>query len=419
MRAEIIGIGTEILLGQIVNSNAADISARLADIGVDVLNHQVVGDNVGRIAEAIRVALARADVVVSTGGLGPTGDDVTRDGIAEALGRPLRRRAEIEEFLREKFRRLGREMPESNLVQSDVPKGARYVLPERGTAPGLVLELDGGKRVYAVAGVPAEMREMLEGTIVPELTALAGEGAIVSRVVRVVGVAEASVGELLDDLFRESSNPTVAYLASEGEVRVRLTAKASTREAAVALIEPLEEEVRGRLGDLVVGLDEETLEAAVGRMLVESELTVACAESLTAGGLASRLADVPGASAYLAGAVVAYAPEAKRRLLGVSGETLSRDGTVSEASALEMARGVRALFGTDVGISTTGVAGPDELEGHPPGELWVAVASEGGEEARHFRAPGDRAQVRRWAQVQALDLLRKHLSRARAGREPG
>jgi nicotinamide-nucleotide amidase len=419
MRAEIIGIGTEILLGQIVNSNAAEISARLADIGVDVLNHQVVGDNVGRIAEAIRVALARADVVVSTGGLGPTGDDVTRDGIAEALGRPLRRRAEIEEFLREKFRRLGREMPESNLVQSDVPKGARYVLPERGTAPGLVLELDGGKRVYAVAGVPAEMREMLEGTIVPELTALAGEGAIVSRVVRVVGVAEASVGELLDDLFRESSNPTVAYLASEGEVRVRLTAKASTREAAVALIEPLEEEVRGRLGDLVVGLDEETLEAAVGRMLVESELTVACAESLTAGGLASRLADVPGASAYLAGAVVAYAPEAKRRLLGVSGETLSRDGTVSEASALEMARGVRALFGTDVGISTTGVAGPDELEGHPPGELWVAVASEGGEEARHFRAPGDRAQVRRWAQVQALDLLRKHLSRARAGREPG
>jgi nicotinamide-nucleotide amidase len=365
------------------------------------------------------LALSRADVVVLTGGLGPTGDDVTRDGIAGALGRPLRRHAEIEEFLREKFRRLGRDMPESNLVQCDVPEGARYVLPDRGTAPGLVLELDGGKRLYAVAGVPAEMREMLEGTIIPELSALAGEGAIVSRVVRVVGVAEASVGELLDDLFQGSSNPTVAYLASEGEVRVRITAKAATREAALALIEPVEREIRGRLDDRVVGVDDETLESAVGRLLVQSKLIVACAESLTGGGLASRLADVPGASGYLAGAVVAYTPEAKRRVLGVSEETLSKDGVVSETCALEMARGVRGLFETDVGVSTTGVAGPEELEGHPPGELWVAVASEGREEARHFRAPGDRAQVRRWAQVQALDLLRKHLLRAPASREPG
>ncbi|HEV8571732.1 MAG TPA: competence/damage-inducible protein A [Actinomycetota bacterium] len=419
MRAEVVGIGTEILLGQIVNSNAAEISARLADIGIDVLHHQAVGDNVGRIAEAIRLALSRADVVMLTGGLGPTGDDVTRDGMAESLGRPLRRHAEIEEFLREKFRRLGRDMPESNLVQCDVPEGARYVLPDRGTAPGLVLELDGGKRLYAVAGVPAEMREMLEGTIVPELSALAGEGAIVSRVVRVVGMAEASVGELLDDLFRGSANPTVAYLASEGEVRVRVTAKASTREEAVALIDPVAREVRSRLGDRVVGVDDETLEAAVGRLLVQSKLTVACAESLTGGGLASRLADAPGASAYLAGAVVAYAPGAKREVLGVSEETLSRDGVVSEACAVEMARGVRRIFGADVGVSTTGVAGPDELEGHPPGELWVAVASERGEEARQFRAPGDRAQVRRWAQVQALDLLRKHLLRAPAARESG
>jgi nicotinamide-nucleotide amidase len=263
------------------------------------------------------------------------------------------------------------------------------------------------------------MREMLEGTIVPELSALAGEGAIVSRIVRVVGVAEASVGELLDDVFQRSSNPTVAYLASEGEVRVRVTAKANSREEAVAMIDPVAKEVRARLGDRVVGLDDETLEVAVGRMLAESKLTVACAESLTAGGLASRLADVPGASAYLAGGLVAYGGEAKRGLLGVSEETLSGAGSVSEACALEMARGVRALFHSDLGVSTTGVAGPDELDGHPPGELWVAVASEGGEEARHFRAPGDRAQVRRWAQVQALDLLRNHLLRAPVAREPG
>ncbi|MGH2682751.1 MAG: competence/damage-inducible protein A [Actinomycetota bacterium] len=411
MRAEVVGIGTEILLGQIVNSNAAEISARLADIGTDVLHHQAVGDNVGRITEAIRLAVPRADVVILTGGLGPTGDDVTRDGIAEALGRPLRRHPEIEDFLREKFRRMGREMPESNLVQCDVPEGARYVLPDRGTAPGLVLELDDGKRLYAVAGVPAEMREMLEGTIVPELSAVAGEGAIVSRIVRVVGIAEASVGELLDDLFRESSNPTLAYLASEGEVRVRITAKAGGRAAALTLIEPVEREVRDRLGDHVVGVDDETLEAAVGKLLVRSQLTIAFAESLTGGGLASRLADAPGASAYLAGGVVAYSLDAKRRVLGVSEETLTDVGMVSEACALEMARGVRELFGADVGVSTTGVAGPEPLEGHVPGELWVAAVSGEGEEARHFRAPGDRVQVRRWAQVQALDLVRKSLLR--------
>jgi nicotinamide-nucleotide amidase len=410
MRAEVVGIGTEILLGQIANTNAGEISARLADIGVDVTHHQAVGDNVGRIAEAIRLALSRADVVILTGGLGPTADDVTREAIADALG-PLRRHREIEDFLREKFQRLGRDMPESNLVQADVPEGARYILPDRGTAPGLVVELDDGKRLYAVPGVPAEMREMLEGSILPELSALAGAGAIVSRVLRVVGVAEARVGELLDDLFRASSNPTVAYLASEGEVRVRLTAKAPTREEALELIGPVEGEVRARLEEHIVGVDDQTLEAAIGRILTERGLTVACAESLTGGGLAARIADAPGASGYLSGAVVAYAAEAKSDLLGVSETTLSGPGMVSEACALEMARGVRKLFSADVGVSTTGVAGPDPLEGHPPGELWVAVASDAGEEARHFRAPGDRAQVRRWAQVQALDLLRQHVLR--------
>lgn len=411
MRAEIVGIGTEILLGQIANTNAGEISARLADIGIDVTHHQAVGDNVGRIAEAIRLALSRADVVILTGGLGPTADDVTREAVAEALGRPLRRHPEFEEFLREKFRSLGRDMPESNLVQADVPEGARYILPDRGTAPGLVLEVDDGKRLYAVPGVPAEMREMLEGNILPELSALAGAEAIVSRILRVVGVAEARVGELLDDLFQASSNPTVAYLASEGEVRVRLTAKASAREEALALIAPVEGEVRERLGNRVVGVDDETLEAGVGRLLNERGLSIACAESLTAGGLAARIANAPGASAYLSGAVIAYTPEAKGDLLGVSEETLSGPGMVSDACALEMARGVRKLFGAAVGVSTTGVAGPDSLEGHPPGELWVAVTSDAGEKARHFRAPGDRAQVQRWAQVQALDLLRQHLLR--------
>lgn len=409
MRAEIIGIGTEILLGQIANTNAQWMSQRLAEIGVDVLHHQVVGDNVPRIAEAINLALSRADVVVLTGGLGPTGDDITREAVAGALDRPLSRRPEIEDFLREKFRRLGREMPESNLVQADVPEGARYILPERGTAPGLVIDGPDG-RLYAVPGVPAEMREMMEGVILPELREEVGPQGIVSRVLRVVGVAEARIAELLDDLFQASENPTVAFLASAGEVRVRLTAKAGTPEEAESLIAPVEAEVRRRLGDAVFGTDDDELEDVVGRMLRDDKLTLAVAESLTGGGLAERLVRLPDSSDYFAGAVVAYAAEAKREVLGVSKETLDGPGMVSEECAREMARGVRGAFGADVGVSTTGVAGPAPLEDHPPGELFVAVSSDRGEEARHVQAPGDREQVRRWAQQAALDLLRRHLA---------
>ncbi|HYZ11020.1 MAG TPA: competence/damage-inducible protein A [Actinomycetota bacterium] len=408
MRAEIIGVGTEILLGQIANTNAQWISQRLAEIGVDVLHHQVVGDNVPRIAEAIVLAVSRADAVLVTGGLGPTGDDVTREALAAAAGVRLQRTAAIEDYLRAKFRRMQREMPESNLVQADVPEGARYILPERGTAPGLVLELD-GTRLYAVPGVPAEMREMMEGMILPELREVAGPAGIVSRVLRVVGIPEARVGELLDDLFRSSTNPTVAYLASAGEVRVRLTAKAASPGEAAELIEPVERKVLERLGDRVFGVDREELEEVVGRLLVERGLTVAVAESLTGGGLASRIVHVPDSSRYFRGAVVAYSSEAKAGLLGVSKETLDGPGMVSEECALEMARGVRGAFGADVGVATTGVAGPEPLEGHPPGEIWVAVAGDGREEARRFVAPGDRDQVRRWAEQSALDLARRLL----------
>jgi nicotinamide-nucleotide amidase len=408
VRAEIVGIGTEILLGQIANSNAQWISQRLAAIGIDVLHHQVVGDNIDRIAGAFRSALDRADVVIATGGLGPTGDDITREGVAEALGLRIERRPEIEEFLRQKFRRLGREMSESNLVQADVPEGARYILPGRGTAPGLALEAD-GRRLYAVPGVPAEMREMMEGTILPELREAAGPATLVSRVLRVTGIPEARVGELLDDLFREAENPTLAYLASAGEVRLRLSAKAETREDAEALIEPLEKEVRARLGDAVFGSDEEELESVVGRLLAERKLWLACAESLTGGGLAARITSVSNASGYFAGGAVAYAPDAKKAVLGVSSETIAEHGTVSEWCALEMARGARRVFGANIGISTTGVAGPDELEGKPPGTVWVALAADDADEARTFRAPGDREQVRRWAEQAALDLLRRYL----------
>lgn len=408
MNAEIIGIGTEILLGQIANSNAQWISQRLAEIGVDVLRHQAVGDNEGRIAEAFRESLARSDVVIATGGLGPTGDDITRQALAAALGVRLERRSEIEDFLREKFLRLGREMPESNLVQADVPEGARYILPDRGTAPGLIVGAD-GRRVYAVPGVPAEMREMMEEVILPELAELAGPATLVSRVLRVTGIPEARVAELLDDLFRSSTNPTVAYLASAGEVRVRLSAKAATADDAEELLRPLEEKVRDRLGDAVFGADDEELQQVVGRLLSERELWVSCAESLTGGGLAARITGIPHASKYFSGSAVTYSPDAKRDVLGVSDRTIEEHGTVSEACALEMARGARRVFGSDIGLSTTGVAGPEPLEGKEPGTVWVALVAEETERARTFRAPGDREQVRRWTEQVVLDLLRRYL----------
>jgi nicotinamide-nucleotide amidase len=409
MKGEVIAVGNEILLGDIGNSNSRWMSQQLAVAGVEVRNHQVVGDDVGSIAAAFRLALSRADVVISTGGLGPTGDDITREGLSEALGTKLQRNAEIEDFLRERFRRMGREMPESNLRQADVPEGARYVLPKRGTAPGLLMEVEGRKHVYVVPGVPAEMREILEGAVLPELIKLTGGRTIVSRTLRSVGVAEAKVGELLHDLYEEHDNPTMAFLPAEGEVRVRLTATAESPEEAGRLIAPVAEEVRRRLGDAVFGEDEESLEEVVGRLLSERRLWLGCAESLTGGALAARITGVRDASKHFAGSAVCYSPDAKRDVLGVSQATIDGPGTVSEECALEMARGALRLFGADVAVSLTGVAGPEPLEGKPPGTLWIGLATRDHRDAVTMVVPGDRAQVRRWAEQAGLNLLRRHL----------
>ncbi len=418
MRAEILGVGTELLLGQICNDNAQWMSERLAEIGVDVLHHQVVGDNRPRIAEAVALALSRADVLLITGGLGPTQDDITREGISDALGIPLVRHPAIEDFLRERFRRFGRPMPEMNLQQADVPEGGRYILPERGTAPGLAVETAEGKRVYAVAGVPAEMREMMDGTILPELAALT-DSTIVSRTLKVAGIGESAVAERLDDLFHASANPTVAYLASSGETRVRLTAKARTAAEAERLIEPLAAEVVARLGGAVFSTHGEDLAEVVGRLLVSRRMTLATAESLTGGSLAARVTMVPGASDSFLGSVVSYAVTAKVSILGVSEETLAGPGVVSEECAREMAAGARSLLDADVAVSLTGVAGPESHDGKPPGTVCVGIAFEGGTDARTLHAPGDREQVRRWSEQAALDMVRRHLeglpSRAGSG----
>jgi nicotinamide-nucleotide amidase len=409
VRAEIVAVGTELLLGQIANTNARWISEHLAEIGVDVLRHAVVGDNLERIVETVRAAAGRAEVVIVTGGLGPTQDDVTRPALAAAAGVRLVRIPELEERLKDRWAATGREMPLSNLLQAEVPEGGRAIAPIRGTAPGLVLWVDAAT-VYALPGVPAEMQEMMAGTVLPELAARAGPSALVSRTVRCVGMAESRIAELLDDLFHGSSNPTVAYLAGGGEVRVRLSAKAGTREEAEALIEPVADEVRRRLGDVAFSPRDESLEARVGSLLRETGRTLVCAESLTGGGLSARLTSIPGASDYFLGSVVAYTAEVKRSLLGVSDDTLARQGPVSRACAAEMAAGVRRLFGADLAVALTGAAGPEAHGGAEPGQVWVALEAPDVRHQRGFRWPGDREFVRRFAEQAALDLVRRHLA---------
>ena len=409
MRAEILGVGTEILLGQIANTNAQWMSERLAEIGVDVVHHQVVGDNFDRIVDAFRLALSRADVVIATGGLGPTQDDITRDALAEALGAKLVRHVEIEDMLRERFARIGREMPESNLRQGDVPEGARYIVPERGSAPGLAAEVE-GKRIYAVPGVPVEMREMMSGTILPELAGLAGPATMLSKVLRCTGIAESKIAELLDDLFHGSANPTVAYLAGGGEVKIRLTAKASSLGEAERLIAPMSEEIARRIGDCVFSTEDESLEEVVGRLLRVARKTLACAESLSGGELGARITAVPGASDYFVGSVVCYTATAKRDVLNVSQGTLSGPGSVSRECATEMAAAARRIFHTDLAVSLTGAAGPYAHAGVAPGTVWVGLAWDGGSHQRKIVAPGDREMVRRWAEQAALELVRRRVA---------
>ena len=410
VRAEILSVGTELLLGQIADTNARWMSERLAGIGVDVLLRQTVGDNVERIVGALGLGAARADVVLITGGLGPTQDDLTREAIAAFAGLQLVRHPDLEDMLRAKFRDFSpRPMPTNNLRQADVPEGARTIVPDRGTAPGLIVELPSGVTIYAVPGVPDEMAEMMTGTILPELAARARGGVIASRILRITGMGESAVGETLTDLFEGSANPTVAYLASMGEVKVRLTAKAPSVATADELLEPLVREVLERLGDVVFSVDDESLEEAVLRLLRRHGLTLGCAESLTGGSVSARLTAVAGASAAFTGAIVAYTARAKRDLLGVSQATIDGPGVVSEACAREMAAGARRVLVADLGLSLTGVAGPEDHGGKEPGTVWIALDAESRTHARGFRVTGERERVIRWSQQGALDLVRRHL----------
>ncbi|MGE3620215.1 MAG: competence/damage-inducible protein A [Acidimicrobiia bacterium] len=407
MRAEVLAVGTELLLGQIVDTNSAWMGEQLALVGIDHLRQVKVGDNQARIVAALREALARADAVIVCGGLGPTQDDITREAIAEVMGVALVRDEAVAEAIREMFRRRDRRMPENNLRQADVPEGAT-VIPQRvGTAPGLICPVGPGV-VYAVPGVPLEMRDMLERAVLPDLVRRAGGArAIRSRVLRTWGESESALGEMLAPRLDalEGTPTTLAFLASGIEgLKVRITTSAATGEEADAALAVEEAQVRAILGDLVFGVDDETMEHAVGALLVARGATLAVAESLTGGLVQSRLCEVPGASEWFLGGVVSYDSGVKRSLLGVP------DGpVVSEAAALQMARGVRELLGADVGLSTTGVAGPASQEGQPPGTVWLGMAVGDEVSAVQVKLPGARGQVRQLSTISLLDLLRLRL----------
>lgn len=411
MRAEVVAVGTELLLGDIANTNAQTIGRELARIGVDCLVHTAVGDNVDRIAEAIRAALERADAVVVTGGLGPTQDDVTREAIAAVVGQPLIRDERLAAVIRARFERMRRDMPESNLRQAERPEGSTSLENPVGTAPGLLVEHH-GRVVYAIPGVPSEMETMLKGHVLPDLARRAGEAAsIVSRVIRVGGLAESAVGEALAPAWSKlgAGDVTMAFLAGGGEVRVRLTAKAATEAAANERLDEVELQVREALGPAVVGAGDETLELVIARLLDERGWTLACAESVTGGLVAARITDVPGASVSFRGGVVSYASDAKSDVLGVDPSLIDEHGVVSGPVALAMAAGVRETMKADVGIATTGVAGPAELDGKPVGTVVLAVSGPLGEAHREVHLPGDRTTIRRIASGAALNLCRLYL----------
>jgi nicotinamide-nucleotide amidase len=408
MRCEVVAVGTELLLGQIVDTNSSWIGEQLALAGIDSHFQTKVGDNLERIVASMRLALERSDAVIVCGGLGPTQDDITRQAIAEVMGVELVRDEAVVERIRAMFGSRGRDMAANNLLQADVPVGARPMDTQPGTAPGLRCPI-GDKVLYAVPGVPSEMREMVGTEVIPDLQERMGErAAIVSRVLRTWGLAESTLAERVAprlEALDAVGNPTIAFLASGIEgIKVRLTAKAPTEAEAFALIEAEDAELRALLGSIVFGVDDDTMESAVGVLLEARGWTMAVAESMTGGLVASRLVDVPGSSKWFKGGVVAYDSEIKFDILDVR-----RGPVVSEEAAVQMAEGVRRRLGADVGLSVTGVAGPAEQEGQPVGTVWLGFAIGETAEAVHLRLPGGRQQIRQFATISLMDMARKRL----------
>lgn len=407
MIVELISVGTELLLGNTVNTNAAYLSEKCALLGLSLYYQTVVGDNEERLSGALKTALDRSDVVILTGGLGPTRDDLTKETAAKVLGKKLleddHTRTRIEEY----FKGLKvKTIPENNWKQALVPEGAIVADNQNGTAPGLIME-ENGKSVILLPGPPGELKPMFEKDIFPYLNRLQPE-IIYSVMVKICGMGESAVESEIQDLINEQSNPTIATYAKVGEVHLRVTAKAADEKEAKKLVKPVVKELQKRFGNNIYTTDEHvTLEQAVIQMLRERELTLTTAESLTGGMVASRFTDVPGASEVFRQGLVTYSNRAKRKLLEVKKSTLKDYGAVSEKTAKEMAKNGAFITGADVCISLTGIAGPATEEDKPIGLVYMACSYNNKITVQEFHFSGERAKIRETSVVMALTLLRK------------
>jgi nicotinamide-nucleotide amidase len=408
MKAEIVSIGTEILLGEIIDTNGAYIAERLPALGIDVYYKHVVGDNLGRLTEVVGRAFERSDLVITTGGLGPTEDDLTREAVAAVMGEKTSIDPELESWLRGVYARRGNVMPERNIKQTWLIPSARAIANPRGTAPGWWVERD-GRLIISMPGPPAEMTRMWEEEVAPELLRRHTGTVLIKRTLKTAGIGESNVDEMLSPLLK-STNPSIGIYARADGVQVRIGAKADTPDAARALIEPIEAEARRILGAHLWGADDDTFESVLGRMLKQRGLTLAVMESCSGGLLADTITNVPGSSAYFRGGIVSYATEVKE-IMGVDPAVIAKHGVVSPETAAAMAEAVRERLRADIGMGVTGVAGPEPQDGQPVGQVYIAL--DGGErmppQFMAFQFAQSRQAIKRRAVTQALVLLRRAL----------
>jgi len=408
MNAEIIGIGTEILLGQIINTNSAYLSRKLAELGIDAYYHTTVGDNPRRLPSAIEQALNRSDIVITTGGLGPTVDDITLETIAKVIEKPLILNKDILAEIKEHFRRRHIIMPQNNIRQALIPEGARWFQNTVGTAPGFMVKT-AAKFLIALPGPPYELIPMFEHDVVPFLKKISPKKYVIfTRTIKTTGLAESQVNPRVKDLLKLSGDTTVGIYASPSHVELKITAKAKNIARANKKIGSVEKIIRKRLGNIIFGVDEQTLEGEAAKLLKNK--TIAIAESCTGGLLSSRLTDIPGISNNLMLVIVAYSNKAKAKLLNVREEMLAKHGAVSSHAAKAMAQNIRRLANTDIGIGITGIAGPGgATKKKPVGLVYIAISSGPKTSCKEFHFLGERKTIKFRASQAALDMLRQYL----------
>ncbi len=408
MNAEILAVGTELLMGQIANTNAQYISQRLNSIGINVYYHSVVGDNPTRLKAVLELALSRSDIIIITGGLGPTQDDLTKETVAEILGDKLILHEESLQKIEDYFKRVNRPMVKNNIKQAYLPESCTIIKNNNGTAPGCIMEKE-NKTVVMLPGPPKEMIPMLDDTVIPRFEEKSPE-KIVSKFLRVFGVGESLLEEKIIHMIENQSNVTIATYAKEGEVTVRITTKNDNEAEALKDLAAVEDEIVEILGDSVYSDEDKELYQVVTEKLIKKRVTIAFAESCTGGLISSVITDVPGVSAVFDRAVVSYSNKSKVESLGVKQETLDKFGAVSRETAVEMAEGIRNLAGTDLGLSVTGIAGPDGgTEEKPVGLVYIALASNNGTECKELKLRGNRTKIRNYITLNSFDMIRRLL----------